>query len=146
MASLFTQKKLLLAVSLVLGIWISQSWSRSLPEASLIEKHELWMAQYGLVYKDSAEKAMRFKIFKENLEYVESVNSEGRPYKLGLNAFADLTNEEFRASKNGYKRSLISSGTKSFRYENVTAVPSTMDWRKKGAVTPVKDQGQCGKD
>ncbi|XP_044496368.1 senescence-specific cysteine protease SAG39-like [Mangifera indica] len=144
MASLFTQKKLLLAVSLVLGIWISQSWSRSLPEASLIEKHELWMAQYGLVYKDSAEKAMRFKIFKENLEYVESVNSEGRPYKLGLNAFADLTNEEFRASKNGYKRSLISSGTKSFRYENVTAVPSTMDWRKKGAVTPVKDQGQCG--
>nr|GEZ35165.1 senescence-specific cysteine protease SAG39-like [Tanacetum cinerariifolium] len=28
-------------------------------------------------------------------------------------------------------------------YENVTAVPSSIDWRTKGAVTPIKDQGQC---
>ncbi|KAJ0083114.1 hypothetical protein Patl1_10394 [Pistacia atlantica] len=144
MASILTEKKLHLAVVLVLGLWVSQSWSRSLYEATMNERHEIWMAQYGRVYRDNAEKETRFKIFKDNLEYIESVNREGRPYKLGLNEFTDLTNEEFRASRNGYKRGSISSGTTSFRYENVTAVPPTMDWRKKGAVTPVKDQGQCG--
>ncbi|KAJ6333423.1 hypothetical protein OIU77_009319 [Salix suchowensis] len=67
-------------------------------------------------------------------------------YEVSINEFADLTNEEFQAARNGYRTSsrLSSSGTNSFRYENVTAVPSSMDWRKKGAVTPIKNQGQCG--
>lgn len=31
-------------------------------------KHEKWMAQYGRVYKDEAEKGRRFEIFRENVE------------------------------------------------------------------------------
>ncbi|GJZ63235.1 senescence-specific cysteine protease SAG39-like protein [Tanacetum coccineum] len=101
----------------------------------------------GRVYKDDAEKEMRFEIFKYNVELIDSFNSGGnKPYKLGVNAFADQTNEEFKAARNGYKfsSSKRSARTTPFRYENVTAVPPSMDWRKKGAVTPVKDQGQCG--
>uniref|UniRef100_A0A2N9J8L0 Peptidase C1A papain C-terminal domain-containing protein n=1 Tax=Fagus sylvatica TaxID=28930 RepID=A0A2N9J8L0_FAGSY len=103
------------------------------------------MAQYGCTYKDNAEKERRLTIFKDNVEFIESFNSAGdRSYKLSINGFADQTKEEFQASRNGYKRSSNNRGTPPFKYENVTAVPTSIDWRKKGAVTPIKDQGQCG--
>ncbi|KAL2494889.1 Senescence-specific cysteine protease SAG12 [Forsythia ovata] len=146
MASTPSWKFIFVAV-LVLEIWVSQSTARSLNDASMVEKHEQWMAQYGRVYKDNAEKAKRYDIFKANFEFIESFNNAGtRTYKLSINQFADLTNEEFRASRNGYKMSSYkkSNGETSFRFKNVTAIPSSMDWRKKGAVTGVKDQGQCG--
>ncbi|XP_027071829.1 senescence-specific cysteine protease SAG39-like [Coffea arabica] len=136
--------KLSLTAFLMLAMMASQATSRSLNEASMTEKHEQWMAQHGRVYKDDAEKADRYKIFKENVNFIASFNKAGnRPYKLDINQFADLTNEEFRAARNKYKPWKVCE-SKSFMYENVSAVPASMDWRKKGAVTGVKDQGQCG--
>ncbi|XP_051125844.1 senescence-specific cysteine protease SAG39-like [Andrographis paniculata] len=136
---------LILAAVLVLGMLPSQTAARLLSDASMVDRHEAWMVQYGRAYKDDAEKAKRFQIFKNNVEYIESFNeAESRTYKLSVNQFADLTNKEFQESRNGYIMSRAkSSGDSSFRYANVTA-PSSMDWRKKGAVTAVKDQGQCG--
>ncbi|CAI0422829.1 unnamed protein product [Linum tenue] len=96
------------------------------------------MNQHGIAYETAAEKQTRFNIFKNNVEYIESFNSAGtKPYKLAINKFADQTVEEFKSSRNP-------TTTKPFKYENVKDVPATMDWRTKGAVTPVKDQGQCG--
>ncbi|KAI8001947.1 Senescence-specific cysteine protease SAG39 [Camellia lanceoleosa] len=121
--------------------------SPTLPGASMSERHEQWMADHGRVYKDNAEKEMRFKIVNNNVLFIESFNNAGnQPYKLSINQFADLTNEEFQASHNGDRIPSHARPSKMtpFRYENVTAVPASMDWRKKGAVTPIKDQGQCG--
>ncbi|XP_052622760.1 uncharacterized protein LOC111920507 [Lactuca sativa] len=102
------------------------------------------MARYGRVYKDADEKEQRSKIFQENVQYIESSNSVmNKAYKLAVNEFADLINQEFTSTRNRFKAHECSPSTSAFRYENVTAIPSSMDWRKKGAVTPVKDQGQC---
>ncbi|KAJ0981595.1 hypothetical protein J5N97_009850 [Dioscorea zingiberensis] len=141
-----TSKCLWLSV-LVLSFCGSMVASRVLNEISMTERHEQWMAEHGRTYKDASEKQLRFEIFKHNVELIESFNAEDHKFKLGANRFADLTNEEFRAMYNGFKPSSTNNGigTKNtFKYENFTAVPASMDWRTKGAVTPVKDQGQCG--
>ncbi|KAJ9563323.1 hypothetical protein OSB04_008483 [Centaurea solstitialis] len=146
MASI-VKRLFIIATLLIIGIWSSQVTCRMLSDLSMSQKHEIWMVHYGRVYKDDAEKEMRFQIFKDNMEFIESFNGGGNhPYKLGVNAFADQTNEEFKAARNGYKFSSNKkvARTTPFRYENATAVPPSMDWRTKGAVTQVKDQGQCG--
>ena len=62
------------------------------------------MAHYGCVYKDEVEKADRYKIFKDNVEFIESFNKAGtKSYKFGINQFADLTNAEFKATRNKYR-------------------------------------------
>ncbi|CAN1298037.1 Senescence-specific cysteine protease SAG39 [Linum perenne] len=102
------------------------------------ERFEAWIAKNGRVYEDAGDKARRFKIFKKNVGFVNHFNKFGNStYKLAVNQYADLTNKEFMAAKTGYKKS-------SFKYENASSVPDTMDWRTKGAVNPIKDQGQCG--
>ncbi|CAI0429469.1 unnamed protein product [Linum tenue] len=108
-------------------------------------RYEQWMTRYGRVYGSSREKEVRYQIFKDNAALVDSFNAAGdKPYKLGTNQFADLTNEEFKTTRCRFKGHMCSLQEESFRYENVSAVPTAMDWRKKGAVTPIKDQGQCG--
>ncbi|KAL8556462.1 hypothetical protein ACS0TY_004056 [Phlomoides rotata] len=139
--------KLLVVAAVLLGLSASQIVARTVPDASMVERHETWIVENGRVYKDETEKARRFHIFKDNVEYIESFNeARARPFKLAINKFADLTNDEFQSSRNGYK--MVSNPktgkASSFRYGNVTALPASIDWRKKGAVTGVKDQGQCG--
>lgn len=111
------------------------------------ERHEQWMARHGRVYRDAEEKSRRFKIFKANVEFVDSFNAAGEhKYKLGANQFADLTNDEFRATYSGLRPSKLTAVQMNvtFKYENFTAAPASIDWRTEGAVTPVKNQGQCG--
>ncbi|XP_027072941.2 senescence-specific cysteine protease SAG39-like [Coffea arabica] len=138
---------LITAAFLLLAMLASQATARSLHEASLTEKHEQWMVEHGRVYKDEAEKAKRFKIFKETVEYIEAFNKAGnKSYVLGINRFSDLTNEEFLSASTGYNykpRKDVSQGT-SFRYADVSDAPPSMNWRQKGAVTGVKDQAACG--
>ncbi|CAN1759338.1 Senescence-specific cysteine protease SAG39 [Linum perenne] len=140
-------KFVLLASIFILGALASHAMARyTLPEAAMRLRHEQWMTRYGRVYNSPNEKETRYQIFKHNVAFIDSSNAAGdKSYELGVNQFADLTNEEFKTTRNRFKGHMCSPQHDGpFRYANVTAVPSTMDWRKKGAVTPVKDQGQCG--
>ncbi|TMW91599.1 hypothetical protein EJD97_014122 [Solanum chilense] len=153
---IFTNRSKYICLALffiVFGLWSSQlASSRPINnETTMRVRHEQWIAHHDKIYNDLKEKEMRFKIFKENVERIETFNAgEDKGYKLGVNKFADLTNEEFRVLHTGYKSSshpkiMSSSKPKThFRYGNMTDVPPIMDWRRKGAVTPIKDQMECG--
>ncbi|XP_044462418.1 zingipain-2-like [Mangifera indica] len=137
----------IVSLFMILSSWASLAMSRTLHEAAMDEKHEQWMVRHGRTYKDQAEKEMRFKIFKQNLEFIQNFNKAGnRSYNLSINQFADLTDEEFLASRTGYKPMPAQSRTSStsFTYQSLTEAPSSLDWRENGAVTEVKDQGNCG--
>ncbi|KAL4377855.1 hypothetical protein GQ457_02G018320 [Hibiscus cannabinus] len=114
----------------------------SLDDASMHWRHQQWMARFGRVYKDDNERQQRFNIFKHNVARIHSFNdASSHPYKLAVNQFADLTNHEFSASRNGFKGHLFSNNATAFKYHNLSlsALPSSVEWRMKGAVTPIKD-------
>ncbi|GKU94431.1 hypothetical protein SLEP1_g7927 [Rubroshorea leprosula] len=149
MASTLTTKlSYFLLMFLLMMTWSFQAMSRKLDEETIVQKHKLWQTQHGRAYVNEAEEEKRFKIFKDNLEYIEHFNSLGnQTYELGLNQFSDLTNEEFVALYTGYKEPPFTGSSEKeigFLYENLTEVPSSMDWIGAGAVTSIKDQGICG--
>ncbi|XP_057546206.1 cysteine proteinase mucunain-like [Amaranthus tricolor] len=122
-------------------------------DAEVMQIYESWLVKHRKNYNALGEKERRFEIFKDNLNLIDQHNSdESQTFKLGLNKFADLTNDEFRSIYLGKKtrkssmRSLSKTKLKSDRYafKEGDNLPESVDWREKGAVASIKDQGQCG--
>ncbi|GAB4860546.1 hypothetical protein Ancab_035707 [Ancistrocladus abbreviatus] len=117
-------------------------------DESLRDLYLRWKSHHT-VTRDLHDKQKRFNVFKANVRHINEVNKMNKPYKLSLNKFADLTNHEFRnlySSKIKHHRMLQGRprGSGNFMHEKAKNLPASIDWRAKGAVTPVKDQGQCG--
>lgn len=103
-------------------------------------------AEHGKTYHTRSEETRRFSIFAENMKKIESHNNAGNSYKLGINQFSDMTQEEFTAqSLGGYKRmpQPKSPALKAAKI-NVQDLPESVDWRDSGVVSDVKNQGSCG--
>ena len=102
-----------------------------------------WKQQNNKLYTSRSEHDYRLSVFYKNLKHINSVNAAQTSYTLAINKFADLTTEEFKAKYTGVLRNVpdIEGEISDLKTEGL---PKTVDWRKKGAVTRVKNQGQCG--
>ncbi|XAR61510.1 Chymopapain [Bertholletia excelsa] len=113
----------------------------------LIDLFESWIAKHGKLYRSLEEKLHRFEVFMDNLKHIDERNKQIVNYWLGLNEFADLSHEEFKKMYLGLKVDQVprSRGSpEEFTYRHIVDLPKSVDWRKKGAVTNVKNQGSCG--
>ena len=105
---------------------------------------------HGKSYESEEEERLRFTVFHVNKNMINEHNRRyelgQHSYKLKLNKFADLMTEEFAAMVNGYRQHQKVRGEAPTHLPLASEVklPTSIDWRTKGAVTPVKDQGQCG--
>jgi C1A family cysteine protease len=113
--------------------------------ASLQEEFVGYVKEFGKTYS-TEELFVRFQNFKDNKAMIDEHNAKGLSWEMGVNQFTDLTAKEFSELYLGYR-----PRTNDFaRSQNLHVVPTgqvlgdSLDWRTKGAVTPVKDQGQCG--
>ncbi|KAF7234408.1 hypothetical protein EG68_11871 [Paragonimus skrjabini miyazakii] len=103
--------------------------------------YEQFKRDYGKVYTNHDDEK-RFAIFKENLLRAQAYQLQERgTAKYGVTQFFDLTPEEF-ATK--YLSSLIEDQVDHVQLNDLKAAPDRIDWREKGAVAPVEDQGSCG--
>lgn len=107
-------------------------------------KFKKFVYKYGKVYEDFKQFEKREAIFFNNLKYIEQQNNEGNhSYTLGMNHFGDMTNSEFsRKGNNRYNKT--SSCNTCMYYDKGITLNDTIDWVSSGAVTPIKNQGQCG--
>lgn len=107
-----------------------------------------WKQKFSKSYSTAEEGVHRKEVWLTNLKMIRTHNKGADKglytYRMGMNAFADLSNEE-------YKRLIVGN---CFRNDNDTTptpltyknveLPDTVNWTMKGYVTPVKQQGHCG--
>ncbi|GCC28364.1 hypothetical protein chiPu_0006794 [Chiloscyllium punctatum] len=134
-------------VILVVTVALANALSLSIEDLEWIA----WKKKFGKLYSSLKEVDYRKEIWLTNWKTVIVHNMLADQglynYRLGMNAFADLKNEEYKKlvlgnclrNTNSTKHATFHS----LSFNNID-FPDRVDWRDKGYVTPVKNQENCG--
>lgn len=114
--------------------------------SALIAQHEeksflSWMRQTNQIFTGD-EYQFRLGIFLSNQQRVKQFNSRNeKTFTVGINKFACLTESEYKSLLGHKPRSALRNKV----IQRITKkADESVDWRTKGIVNAVKDQGQCG--
>ncbi|XP_071489902.1 cathepsin L-like peptidase [Diadema antillarum] len=133
---------------IVLAMCVFGSMAVSLFTQDFDIEFDQWKALHGKKYASVAEEAVKRLTWQRNLEMIVKHNLEHQrglhTYRLGMNEFGDMTHEEFVSFFNGLKMTDKSERGSTFLAPANLVLPKSVDWRKEGYVTGVKNQLQCG--
>jgi len=136
----------LFLLAVALAVPVSKLGSANEEEQALFNRFK---REHKKAYYDEHDESYRASIFVQNLRKIRSHNAEHaegkHSYDMAMNEFGDLTFEEFHTKYTGFKGSRRSY-LRSKNIANLSHVEAdeSVDWVAAGAVTPVKNQGQCG--
>mmetsp|Transcript_44963 Transcript_44963/g.95864 ORF Transcript_44963/g.95864 Transcript_44963/m.95864 type:complete len:468 (-) Transcript_44963:80-1483(-) len=134
--------------SLIAAVALTGAQAQGIP-IDLWPQFEKYIKDFDKVYASAEEKEARFQAFSENYNYILEENAKGHSYELGLNHFTDMSTDEFGMTHFGMQKPSADKLWGSLPYLGQhkvgnASLPASMDWTTKGAVTPVKNQAQCG--
>jgi len=117
------------------------AYAYAVTESEYAEAFYNWQNEHGKVYKSFLESRHRYSVFRSNFDFVNTWDAEARGFTVAINEFADQTIEEFSRWACGMN---ITRTTEIVAPVVQVDAPATWDWREHGAVTEIKNQGQCG--
>lgn len=98
-------------------------------------------------YSSAEEYAKRYTIWSQTRDLIQRHNEEAdrglHSYTMGMNQFGDMTDDEFKDLMLTLKPELRTTPTHTKTY-SCSSLPSSVDWKAKGYVTEVGNQGACG--
>lgn len=112
---------------------------------ALEQEFEQFVAKFGKFYASEPERASRFAQFAATQARVEVLNSaleaQGLEAVHGVTEFADWSDAEFASMAHGTLPTMVQAPV---AVPKAIKAPTFLDWRDKGVVTAVKNQGRCG--
>jgi len=116
------------------------------PNPTLDHEWDIFKTQFKKFYEEEEEvfrrmtwESHKFLIEQHNRKADQKIHT----YRLSMNEYGDLTHTEFVRIMNGYLGKPVKK-TPGYKMSINRDLPEAVDWRNRGYVTPVKNQGACG--